>query len=281
MIKYIIGVLILIFGTLAAMYFGIAVPDIYSEEFAELPIPHSYGDPSRPIPEISVAAFYFVPQNKQDNIDQNWRELLEDSLQKLQQFHEIQFLGRSRIKYDIYPKPVIGLRENISYDTDSTQYGNPQALRNVSEEIDKRIFDPKGDLFLSDFTPFYHEDAYPILAIMYEGVGAVGGVIYESAFELASDIAKKLDLPEASIFIVDVEAADGFFLINRDFFDNPEYEQVGSTLFTHEFYHTIGIPDAYEVPSEIPTSQDIMGSGRFKRLVEAYINKETLRKLGL
>jgi len=280
MIKYIVGVLFLVFGALGAMYFGIAQPTVYSEDFAELPIPHSYGDSNRPIPEISIAAIYFVPQNKQDNIAQNWKELLEDSLQKLQKFHEIQFLGRSRINYNIYPKPVIGLRESIAYDTDNTQYGNPQALRNISEEIDKRIFDPEGDLFLSDFASFY-KDSYPVLAVVYEGVGAVGGVIYESEFELASDIAKKLDLPEASIFIVDVEAADGFFLINRDFFDNPEFGQVGRTLFMHEFYHTIGVPDAYEVPSNVPTSQDIMGSGRFKQLEETYIDKKTLKKLGL
>lgn len=280
MIRYIIGVLVLIFGSLAAMYFLIGVPQIYSEEFKELPIPHSFGDANRSIPEISIAAFYFVPQNKTADVVENWKEILESSLQKLKMFHNTQFLGRSRITYAIYPEPVIGLKEGIKYDSESTQNGNPQALRNVSEELQVRVFDAGGDLSLSDFKPF-REGAYPVLAIVYEGVGAVGGVIYESEFEIASDIATRLRLPEASIFIVDVEAADGFFLINRRFFDGPEYIHLGPTLFAHEFYHTIGIPDAYKIPSEIPTSADIMGLGRFKQLEETYIDKKTLGKMGL
>ena len=278
MLKIIIA-LILIFVALGAMYRYIGVPKIYSEEYAELPTAHSYGDPTRAISEISINAFYFVPQNRAENIVPNWREILENNLQKLQEFHSVQFLGRSRVTYRIYPQPIIGFRDGILYDTEDTGGGNPQALRRVSEEIEKRVFDPKGDLYMTDFD-VVQSGTYPVLAIMYEGVGSIGGVIYESKFELAGDIAKALGLPDGSIFIVNVESADGFFLVNKLCLEEQERcEMGGPALFAHEFYHTIGISDEYD--GELQTSSDIMGSGRFKRLEETYLNKKTVRKLGL
>lgn len=271
--------LILIFSTLAAIYFFLGVPDIYSEDYAELPIPHAFGDPSRKIPEISIAAFYFVPQNKANNVAENWKEALEDSLLKLQKFHSIQFLGRSSMRYDIYETPIIGLHQSIVYDTNDTSEGNPQALKRISEEIQERVFDKTGDLYVPGFG-IPSGSAYPVFAVMYEGVGSIGGVIYESEFELAGDIAKSLGLPEGSIFIVDIEHADGFFLVNRLCVTNPDQcDPGGPTLFAHEFYHTIGVPDEYE--GEFQTSADIMGAGRFKAIEETYLNKRIVKKLGL
>ena len=278
MLKILVA-LILIFGALVVIYLYLGVPSIYSEDYAELPIPHAFGDPDRPISEISIAAFYFVPQNKTNNIAQNWKEALEDSLEKLHEFHSIQFLGRSKISYDIYDAPVIGLLNSNAYDTDDTSGGNAQALKRASEEIDERVFDKNGDLYIPEFSAS-KKDAYPVFAIMYEGVGSTGGVIYESEFELAGDIAKALGLPEGSIFIIDVERADGFFLINRLCLTNPsQCESGGPTLLAHEFYHTIGIPDEYE--GKFQTSPDIMGAGRFKDIEETYLDKRKIEKLGL
>jgi len=278
MLKILVA-LIFIFGALAVIYLYLGVPNIYSEDYSELPIPHAFGDPARPIPEISIAAFYFVPQNKTNNIAENWKETLEDSLAKLQKFHSIEFLGRSKISYDIYDAPIVGLRESVAYDTNDTSMGNAQALRRASEEIEERVFDKNGDLYIPEFW-VSKKEAYPVFAIMYEGVGSTGGVIYESGFELAGDIAKALGLPEGNIFIVDVERADGFFLINRLCLTSPsQCESGGPTLFAHEFYHTIGIPDEYE--GKLQTSSDIMGAGRFKDIEETYLDKRKVKKLGL
>lgn len=283
MVKYIIGVLIFIFGSLAAIYFFVGVPKVYNEEQRlESSAPHVYENPERSIEEIKIVAAYFVPRNKSEEKNDNWQIVLQRTLLKLQEFHVLQFQGKSRVAFEIYPEPIIGLKDSIEYDTEITQGGNPRALLKVAEELEDRVFGADGDLFRKNFGKF-GGNVYPVLAIMYEGVGASGGVIYESELEAESDIAREVNVPESLIYIVDVTSVDGFFLLNRVFLDDPEYREKGESIFTHEFYHTLGVPDAYEVPGvyETPVSQDIMGAGRFRPIEKTYLDKNTLHKFGL
>lgn len=248
MVKYFIFVFLFLLASLLLMQFFIGVPRVYRYPVQETPVPHLYEDASRPIRKITVFAFYFIPKNKAESMIENWQEVLENNLLKLKEFHTLQFQNTSRLAYEMYPAPIIGEEENLFYDTDVTQHGNPEALKNISEEIDRRVFDSAGDLFISDFVRKNNRD-YLSRIIMYEGVGASGG----------SDTA----------------------LVSRTFLADLRYRAIAASTLAHEFYHTLGIPDAYEIPTSIPTSEDIMGLGRARPIEKTYINRATVKKMGL
>lgn len=279
MLKYLVGVLVLVFGVLFWMYFWVGVPSVVPNGMLEPPALHFYGDTGRPLGDIMVYAVYFVPENKKALIAENWRGLLETNLAKLQAFHSVQFGGRSQIQYRIYPDPVIGLNESTAYDTNDTANGNPRALITIAQELEKRVFDSSGDRFRSDFAGHPH-NAYPVLMVLYEGVGASGGMIFESESESAGEIANKLGLSESVVFPVDIRAVDGFFLLNREFLTG-RYGPFGASLLAHEFYHTLGLPDQYDTPAGAPLSSDLMGNGRFLPIEKTYLKRDILRRLGL
>lgn len=237
MIKYLILVLVLIAGALYSMYFWIGVPKIYREPGLQLPQPHLYGNPQKSISEIKITALYFVPKNKTGFVISDWREKLEENLKKLQRFHSLQLQDRSQVSYEIYPEPVIGFEENIFYDTDVTAHGNPEALRRITEELERR------KIFLPEET-----GPYPVLAVMYEGVGASGG--------------------------------GNTALVSRVFLADPRYDYSGASILAHEFYHTLGVPDAYDLGTAAPLSGDIMGLERNSAIERAYLGKAVLRQFG-
>ena len=238
MAKYLIGVLVLVFAATAAMYFFVGVSQIYKEVGPNQGLPHYFKDPSQSIAKINLTAFYFVPKNKQDRAIANWQEVLEANLKKVQEFHNFQLQERSDFSYQIYPEIVIGEHENIFYDTDVTQHGNPEALRGIAEELKKRM------LFGKD-----SGNEYRVALIMYEGVGASGG----------GNIA----------------------LVSRVFLTDSRYGAVSSSILAHEFYHTLGLPDAYILETSAPTSEDIMGLGRERPIERAFIGRKTLNELGI
>lgn len=282
MIKYLFAVLVLISGAIGWMYFGIGVPQIYRESQPEVKKPHLYDNPERGIDKIRVFGFYFVPKNKNDSIISDWRNLLESNLTKLKKFHSAQTRGLSEIEYLIYPEPVLGVEDNKFYDTQNTDRGNPQALLNTVEELEQRVFDKNGDLFREEFASS-GDVAYPVMFVMYEGVGAVGGVIRREKEESKNKTVKHLDVDESLLFEVEVSSVDGFSLLSSAFLTRSEFKAIGASIMAHEFYHTLGLPDAYEVPGsfEVVFSDDITGAGRKRPLERTYLNRNSLEKLGL
>lgn len=280
MLWYLFVAFLGIAGALASLFLWVGTPRLHEYTDVSVVRPHIFKNPERGVDRIRIAAVYFVPRDKRGSVGAGWRSILEENLKTLEIFHALQLRGRSVVTFAIYPEPVFGRAEQLAYDTNDTNRGNPRALLAISEELDKRVFSPNGDLYLPDF---WKKEAgtYPVLFILYEGVGAIGGVIAESKYESASDIAAELGLPESVVFPVDVKGVDGFFLLSRTFLADPHYRAFGASLLAHEFYHTLGIPDEYEPDTEKPTSSDIMGLGRFRPIEKTYIQRETLRAVGL
>lgn len=253
MIRYIISVLILIVASLGVMYFWVGVPRVYEGTRLTPPQLHMYNDESRPIEEISVLVFYFVPRNRLERKIENWKDLLEKNLEELKVFHELQFQNFSHLTYTIYPVPVIGLKEGIEYDTNVTQHGNPEALKRITSELEERILNPQGDLYRRPFIPQGYDptnlDPYQPLLILYEGVGALGG--------------------------------DNAALVSSTYLADERFNTYGASFLAHEFYHTLGVPDGYDISTAIATEADIMGLGRFKALERTYLGRQTLRFLGI
>ena len=86
------------------------------------------------------------------------------------------------------------------------------------------------------------------MAIIYEGVGASGSA--------------------------------QVMLLSRVFLTDPQYAAFKSSLFYHEFGHTLGLPDLYDLTTGQPFSNDIMGSGRRKPIDITYIARSLLKEMG-
>ena len=277
------SIVYIIIGFCLGLVFWFLLPQLFLKEpttvRSESKI-HAFHNPDSNLEKIRIRAFYVVPQNKTADAVSNWKEFLETSLAKAAEFHKIQFREKSALNYDIYPEPVILEKNNIFYDTKTTKYGNPKALIGIANELEKRVFRKDGDLYNENFSQRSASE-YPVLGIIYEGVGAAGGVIYESELESTVEIAKKLGLPESVIYKVDVESADGFFILSRTFLTDAEYRFNGVTNFYHEFAHTFGLPDGYDLETGVSSTFDIMGEGRKKPIEIMYLDRKFTRALGL
>lgn len=280
MLKYLILALLGIAGALASLYFLVGSPWLHEYAGLDFSRPHLFGDSQKTIERIRVGAVYFVPKDKQGDISAEWRVLLEENFKKLQAFHTLQFQGRSAVSFAVYPEPVIGRAEHLAYDTADTNRGNPKALLRISEELEERIFSSGGDLYNPDFWNSQARE-YQALFILYEGVGAIGGVIAESGRESVADIAAEPGFPESVVFTANVKSVDGFFLLSRAFLADLEYRAFGASLLAHEFYHILGIPDGYDQTTGKPTSTDIMGLGRYRPIEKTYVQRAIVRGLGL
>ncbi len=243
MTKYLAIIFIALLSAALWINYKTSVPWVYTEIYAPQSV-HAYNNPEQLLNNIHVRFVYFVPKNKTPVDGGTWRELADSELRKLIAFHELQFHELSNITYEIYPSAVIGLEDNIYYDTAFTNDGNPEALKNISNEIAMRM-STDGDLSL--IKP--KEGAYNVTYILYEGVGASAG----------GNVA----------------------LISRKFLTMPEYELVSSSLFAHEFYHTLGLADDYQKQTDISTSEDIMGLGRFRDINRVFIDPLKLKQFGL
>lgn len=147
--KYLFGVLLSIFGLLAAIYFFVGVPKVY--ETSPLPsfIPHMYGDPTRALEKIHVMVWYAVPQDNKKSQIENWKEVVKENLEKLQAFHANQFQGRSHITYEIFPEPVVTSQQGFF----------------VRQELQDKGFVLKNDA----------SDEYRVFLALYEGDEKVTG----------------------------------------------------------------------------------------------------------
>lgn len=248
MLKYLIILLAVIAAALIGMYRLGSSTDVYRQEQAAIPHPHRFNQPSQSIDRIEIKAFYVVPKNKTDRAIPDWQKIIDQNLQKLAAFHHTQLRGLSSLTFQVYPEIVIGREENSIYDTDVTQHGNPAALQTIAKELEERVFLPSGDLYREDFSAA-KPNTYQVLYIIYEGVGASG--------------------------------SENIAILSRSFLTDPQYTMRGQTYLTHEFYHTLGLPDAYDIPSAVPAKDDLMGSGRERPLDQTYISPEFIKGFGL
>lgn len=229
---------------------------------------HLYHNNEVSIEKIRLLVFYAVPKDRTDQIYGDWRGVVDKALVKILVFHQLQLRGRSEINYEVYSKPVV-LENNSSF-YDSNNNGNAQALKLIAEELEKRVFTKNSG-----------QTGYPVLGIIYEGPGAIGGVIEESNLGSEQEFAKLKNLPESVIFKVAVESADGFFLLSRNYLSEEEYKFSGLSFLYHEFAHTLGIPDYYDLKTGFAFSNDIMGAGRNRYIDSNYLNENVLKELGI
>lgn len=239
---YIISALIIIFAP-AGIYWWLKGPELAVNASGA----YVYNRPELSIRDIQLDVFYVVPKNRAVYDFSDLEPKLQTVLERSGRFHQTQFGDKSRIHYRIFPRPVILRNDGIAYDTDDTRFGNPEALKSITLELEARIYGGMGDLWSRNFItpPGY----FRVIAIIYEGVGAAG--------------------------------TEGSTILSRDFISRDEYEPIGASLFYHEFAHAIGIPEGYDINTNNPYTNDIMGSGRRAPIETNYIDQATLQMMGV
>lgn len=182
--------------------FYVWFPALFQKRAGDYKIPtrkiHYYNNNNKSLGDINIKVFYFVPSDRiKDSENWNFKEVLLKNLEEIKSFHQLQFEGLSNLNYEIFPEPIIGLKETFFYDGQDTRFGNPHALEIILNEL-KNKFSQDHSIFI----------------IVYEGVGAGGsevltaGIIargyftQESQKELASavlyhEFAHTLGLPDA------------------------------------------------------------------------------------
>jgi hypothetical protein len=241
---YAAGVLLAILGFFAWMYLWLDAPKLETYPAAPVSVtPHVYQG-ERSISSLDLLVVYFVPSDREAVEDEIWKTSVADAVRKLKEFHDVQLQHRSTLNVVIRDALVTGEKTGKEYDTDDTNEGNPAGLRAISEELELRL-SPGGDLH-SELANF--NGRRPIVYIVYEGVGSSG-------------------------------SPDGSALINRRFLTDTMSIAYGTSHFVHEFYHTIGVPDAYD-SEDISFESDIMGLGRRRPLEVNYLSAATLKSLG-
>lgn len=80
---------------------------------------------------------------------------------------------------------------------------------------------------------------------------------------------------------VGASAVGNAIIFSRDFLSQSSYESTHSSILYHELGHTLGMPEGYDVETNIPSTFDVMGEGRFKPLRITYIADGTKAAMGL
>lgn len=125
---------------------------------------HVYKNPKESLKEIDLHIIYVVPTNEVSQISPDWKNDIQAIVPDISKFHNAQFRGYSKLNVRIYPQPLKLSHNNLFYDTDNTNNGNPKGLENIYKEVDHRI----GTELRGNTKNFV------VFSFIYEGVGASG-----------------------------------------------------------------------------------------------------------
>lgn len=142
-----------------------AIYIVFERNKPYLPPVYVYGNPKESIENIELEVLYAVPKNKFAIEYAPFKAELEKVLGEAAEFHHKQFRGLSKFSYKIADAPVILNKDNLTYDTYDTTYGNFTGLQRITLELETR---------LGTETRNISKNKYKILGIIYEGVGASG-----------------------------------------------------------------------------------------------------------
>lgn len=230
---------------------------------------HHVGLKDLNLSNIQITAFYFVPKDIPPDLSFNYQEVMKKSLTELKIFYSQQTQGNITINSLIYPKILVGNQTSVEYDTGSTGRGNPKALANISKEIEQRMPDLQAE-FPEISSTVQEKSVYKVMIIFYEGVGSSATIFSED-----QTVAENYGLE--NIMIGDMPAV----LVSKFYFTQDGVSDYASSILAHEFGHTLGFEDGYNIDSGTPFTADIMGAGRNKPLEWTFVSFDNLRKLGL
>src|SRR5882724_5368342 len=137
------------------------------------PIPHYYDRPAIPIAHIDVLVLYFVPKDRVQTADPNWRNLLTKPLEEITAFHDLELQGKSKLTFTYLPEIVVGQEKGSFYEVPSVTHTDPLSIAPVVDELSTRLLSPTGDLWQYE-KEYKKTDARRVYIILFEGEGAAG-----------------------------------------------------------------------------------------------------------
>lgn len=184
-------------------------------------------DPNVGIDKIRAKIVYFRTNDfetaiysRDDILKKNWFKTLDDSFKRIAAFHKKEFLEKSTIKYDIYPKIVTGKYSDKEYSDNYGINSSGPMLTRIISEIKEKIFSPDGKYYDKNFIST-NANEYPILVVIFE-TNVFGGVAAEQRAVVSASTLNSKNLSG----------------------DTSNIEYFIPTLY-HEMLHTIGLADEY------------------------------------
>lgn len=223
---------------------------------------HHAEDASIDLSKIEIRAVYFVPADIESQTSQTWQKAITTALDELVAFHRSQFSDASNLSYKIFPSAFVGQKTVAQYAANDLP-NEPKALELFSEEIKSRILDSAGDSYDVRFAEV-EDDTYFVNIIFVEGDFPK----FEGEAGTFHDILGYGDEKQTAV-------------VYRKILTDDPHRDYGTAIAYHEIGHMLGLGDEYDYVSLTPTSDDIMGAGRFRPLKLNYFQHSSLQKLGL
>ncbi|OHB22363.1 MAG: hypothetical protein A2939_03585 [Parcubacteria group bacterium RIFCSPLOWO2_01_FULL_48_18] len=239
---------------------------------------HVYDDPAISLDKIVVKTIVFIPKSSvyaktiadhKQYYDQIISFLTTAVIPPINQFHEREFSGASKIRFDIYSDVVYGRQEASTYELKFLQKTKEGKLAVITNELHERIFLKSGDLYREDFSG-RAEGEYMILFIVY-----------------ASRIPLNPYAIEAGVGIAGLAADIGTTIVVFSPMFEPEgiYNLNAASVVYHELAHAMGAPEQYDQYSADMIEQrnaraDIMGIGASEPLLTTYLGKDIKVQMG-
>lgn len=258
--KYLISIFIFLCVSLIVLGLFVGVPKTNGIPNIHTITPHMYDNAAISVENIHITVLYFVPKDSESVVVSSWKEDTTKHIKNLLEFHALQFQNTSKITYEFLPTYTLAEKNKIAYEGSLEVAEDYDALIPIKEEISKRLLSKDGDLYAYNNTTKNNKDGVRnVYLVVFEGRGAAGN--------------------------------GDFALVSRSYLTNKEYSAIGSTFLSHEFYHTLGVPDNYKSSiveredksqsrTSLITKKDIMGQVNIP-LSSTYIDMETLRNMGM
>jgi hypothetical protein len=236
----------------------VGVQDVEKKPLLGRSKPHVYEKKDSSIENIHITLMYFIPKDALNKKDTSWQAVTEKHIKSLINFHTVQFEGASKITYDFFPEIITGEKTTSEYES-VLGYDDNDSLAPIKDEVSRRMFTVNGDLHSFHKPKAKDVSRRDVYLLIFEGKGAAGN--------------------------------DDFALVSRAYLTDAMYKDFGSTFLAHEFYHTLGLPDNYQISTyvykdneqvsvSLLTKKDIMGQVNIP-LPYTYIDVESLKKMGL
>ncbi|MBI2035546.1 MAG: hypothetical protein HYT12_02590 [Candidatus Liptonbacteria bacterium] len=214
---------------------------------AELGRVHYYNNPAVSLNNIAVKIFYVLPAHAENALAEDWQPILEESFKKISRFHSVQFLGKSAVTYDIFPRPVFLPKSRNAYDAPEVLVVNLAGLAAIEEDVFK-VLKLESEDELKKFLKT-SPNQYPVLFFVYQGRGMGGN--------------------------------RGRAYIPASILDEVAFKDALESIMYHNIGYALGFKDDGAVTDLRAASDGIMGTGLLRPLQINFIEPNILQKMGL
>ncbi len=227
---------------------------------------HLYNNEQVSVNKVLIRLYYYVPQDKENIIIDDWQKIFANSMLKIKEFFQLQFAYNMGLDYEIYPE-IIYSDHDLNYFIDllkedyEKELAGPYTGSVLVEEIinnirNKIAMDNEWDLLIKEIDDYY--------------------II--NLFVLASDVTT---LEGYNRQVPGLNDEENNSVVMSYIFTNDEFKDFHESIICHEVGHDLGIAEFYSFYDNKISSYGVMGGGVTRILQNNYLDNQIKEKMGL